>query len=513
MSFTTVLSTVVVLVLILLGLGRNRYTSRLPPGPRGIPLLGNALELPTTLLFIKLHEWSKRYGPIVSFAIPGQRVVVVNTAKAAGDVLDRLSTHSSNRPPWIKMNQFLSRGHLVSAQQGENWRRMRRATHEVLNPRSVSGFRDMQTEEAIVMVRGFLQYPDVSLEKHFHRASRSIVWRAVYGGPPLVLNSNDTSERLEQLSFALFIAALPGKSLVDMFPFLRYLYARSKWLRKNLDDWYLEATGIYLGLYAASKDTSVGGARTPCVSNNFHNLSEEYGVDGTTKAWTAGSLVTAGLETTAAALTFFLQAMLLYPEVMHRAHADLDHVVGERTPTFEDKDNLPYIFAIVKEVLRWRPPTPMGVPHAASEDFQYGEYVIPKGTWILDNLWNVSQSRDPALYHDPETFDPSRFLDSAGKLRPGASDSHDDWLGFGHGRRICPGQNLAINSLFITFAYLLWAFDFHKEKDANGKEVVLDAMDLADNTLSVFPAPFKVEFAPRIKDLYGKLGLALVDSV
>ncbi|KZT56636.1 cytochrome P450, partial [Calocera cornea HHB12733] len=209
---------------------------------------------------------------------------------------------------------------------------------------------------------------------------------------------------------------------------------------------------------------------------------------------------------TAATLTFFVLAMLLHPEVMRTAQGDLDNVVGDKPPTFQDKERLPYLFAIVKEVLRWRPPAPMGLPHAASEDFQYGEYLIPKGAWIIDNLW--SQGRDPALYTDPEAFNPSRFLDSEGNIKPGAPDSHDDFLGFGHGRRICPGQNLAINSLFITFAYLLWAFEFRKEKDADGNDVILDETDIVDNNLSVFPAPFKVQFVPRFKDLDAKLDLA-----
>ncbi|EJU04042.1 cytochrome P450, partial [Dacryopinax primogenitus] len=121
---------------------------------------------------------------------------------------------------------------------------------------------------------------------------------------------------------------------------------------------------------------------------------------------------------------------------------------------------------------RWRPAIPSGVPHAATEDFEYGGHMIPKGTLIIDNLW--AQTRDELVYSDPETFNLSRFLDTSGQLKPGIPDTHDDNLGFGHGRRICPGRDLALNSLFITFAYLTLAFDMRRGKGADGRDVHVD---------------------------------------
>ena len=76
----------------------------------------------------------------------------------------------------------------------------------------------------------------------------------------------------------------------------------------------------------------------------------------------------AGTETTATTLTVFMLAMTLYPEVMVKAQAQIDYVVGrDRVPTFADKQRLPYIEAMVKELLRWRPVDPMGVPRRTSQ--------------------------------------------------------------------------------------------------------------------------------------------------
>jgi cytochrome P450 len=78
--------------------------------------------------------------------------------------------------------------------------------------------------------------------------------------------------------------------------------------------------------------------------------------------------------------------MLLHPEVQERAHEELDRVIGDkRLPQFEDEAALPMVRAIVKETLRWRPPTVMGVPHAVIQDDTYKGYFIPKDTMVIDN--------------------------------------------------------------------------------------------------------------------------------
>lgn len=91
---------------------------------------------------------------------------------------------------------------------------------------------------------------------------------------------------------------------------------------------------------------------------------------------------------TAAALSVFILAMRLYPNVMKRAQAEIDDVVGrDRLPTFADRENLPYIRAIVKEVLRWRPVGPLGLPRRTSQDDVYEGYFIPKGSLVIANAW------------------------------------------------------------------------------------------------------------------------------
>ena len=167
--------------------------------------------------------------------------------------------------------------------------------------------------------------------------------------------------------------------------------------------------------------------------------------------------------------------MVAYPEVQERAQAELDTVVGRsRIPTFSDLPNLPYIQAMVKEVLRWRPVLPLSLPHATTEDDWYNGMFIPKGTILLTNLWQCHH--DSSSYgEDAASFKPERFLDKDGKIVPGPAETREEGhCTYGFGRRICVGRHVSNDSLFVFMATTLWAANFEQVRDEGGKETHLD---------------------------------------
>jgi cytochrome P450 len=174
--------------------------------------------------------------------------------------------------------------------------------------------------------------------------------------------------------------------------------------------------------------------------------------------------------------------MIAHPEFQKRAQAELDEVVGRsRTPTFSDASSLPYVQAIVREILRWRPVTPLGIPHKTIEDDWYDGMFIPKGTMCLVNLWQCHH--DPASYGDDATrFNPERFLDAYGRIVPGPAETRDEGhSAYGFGRRTCVGKHLANESLFITIATVLWAARLERDRGHSGEEVPLDTDAFVEN--------------------------------
>jgi cytochrome P450 len=193
-----------------------------------------------------------------------------------------------------------------------------------------------------------------------------------------------------------------------------------------------------------------------------------------------------GAATTSSTMAWWPLAMLVYPETQARAHEELDAVVGRaRLPTFADYPHLPYIRAMVKEVLRWRPTGPLGVPHRSTEDDWYEGMFIPKGTICIPNMWHMN--RDPEVYgENAADFDPARHLDASGKFTSGESGAKDDGhVSYGFGRRVCVGRYVADNSLFINIAVMLWASKIERKKNALGQLVPLDVDGFVDEGLVV----------------------------
>jgi len=155
--------------------------------------------------------------------------------------------------------------------------------------------------------------------------------------------------------------------------------------------------------------------------------------------------------------------MALNPEIQRKAQDEIDSVVGiQRLPKISDRNSLPYLEAIIKEVLRWASVSPIALPHATREDDQVLGYKIPKGCVVVANLW--AMLHDDRVYPEPFKFDPTRFLGE--KKQPDPRE-----VVFGRGRRVCPGQHIAEASLFIQVASVLAAFDIRKELDSSGREV------------------------------------------
>ncbi|KAG2739378.1 cytochrome P450 [Suillus brevipes Sb2] len=150
-------------------------------------------------------------------------------------------------------------------------------------------------------------------------------------------------------------------------------------------------------------------------------------------------------------------AITAFPDLQKKAQAEIDAVVGpDRPPSFADRNSLPYIEALVKEVLRWNVISPTGFPHRVTEDDVHDGYYIPKGSMVLSNIW--SMLNDQRTYAKPSQFNPERFLANDGK----EPEIDPRTIGFGFGRRICPGLHLADASIWISAAMSLAVFDISK---------------------------------------------------
>ena len=200
-----------------------------------------------------------------------------------------------------------------------------------------------------------------------------------------------------------------------------------------------------------------------------------------------GIMADAALDASTETMMWFVMACITSQEPagwVAKAQALLDSAVRrERLPSFEDRPKLPYIDAIIEELLRWRPAGAAGVPYFSKVESVYNGCRIPANSVVIPNHW--AMTRDQDVYGpDVESFRPERFLGNE-KLPT---------VGFGFGRRICPGRHIARNSLWISISRLLWAFDIKPGPSEEGGPP--DASKGTDGLVTK-PLPFKARFQPR----------------
>ncbi|KAJ3830480.1 cytochrome P450 [Lentinula raphanica] len=428
----------------------------LPPGPCGLPVLGNVLQLRTSQsLWFTFDKLKAQYGPIVYLNMAGKDIIVLNTKAAAIELLERRSAIYSNRPLNIVSQHLGSELAMPFTQYGKSWQTMRRAGHAVLNARISTEYQPLQIEEAIILVHGLLS--DNSQSKILNRAPQT--QQSTHGTTESSDKLQITSDPLQTLSniaHRFTNAMYPGAHFVEFMPILDCLpSAIAKWKREAQRDF--QCISHVFGNYF--NDAVKNDQRQASLCIKLADDQEATGLSDLENAWVAGSL-----SYTSTTLSFFLHAMTLHPEVQIEAQLEIDRVVGRsRNPTFADMKHLPYVRAIVKEVLRWQPAIPLAVPHVVIEDDWYEGYFIPKGTQSLNCCsFFRSMNHDKEIYGpDADKFRPERFLRQSDKgtgfeFRPEFEDE-DGHCAYGFGRRFCVGRHVADNALFIDICTILWA--------------------------------------------------------
>ncbi|XP_072046944.1 cytochrome P450 2U1-like [Amphiura filiformis] len=404
---------------------REHRSPKLPPGPWCLPLLGSLPYLllatyrssPTARDPHRLFELiSRKYGTIFSLNVFGKVIVVLNTYEAVKEAFQNRLLN--DRPP----SPILPDGVIFAS--GDSWKEQRRFSLVTLRGFGQS-LEDQISTETKVLLDEFKRQKHEPFDPHrlLGNALSNVICSVIFGHR-YEYTDEDFKELLALLSEEVEFSA--GGGIIIFFPSTRYLLPK---------------------LFKAMEE------------NN---------------------LFAAGSETTATTLRWAILYMMAYPDIHRRVQQEIDIVVGrDRLPKLSDIPNLPYTGATLLELQRIVTITPSGIVHFAADDTILNGFSIPKGTFLISNLWAVHH--DPNVWEEPAQFNPSRFLDSSGNLlhRP-------ELIPFSTGRRICLGENLAKVTLSLFFTHVMHQFTFTKPTDSS--EISFEG--ISGGTFQ--PKPFKV---------------------
>ncbi|KAJ7320876.1 cytochrome P450 [Mycena albidolilacea] len=438
---------------VFLGGGKLRRRP-LPPGPRPLPLIGNVFDIPRSNAWERFIEWKDLYGEVVYISILGRSIVLLNSVKSTTDLLEKRAPSYSDRPqfPLIKVGHQWNFGFKP---YGREWQSLRRTfTSQYNSMATLRSFYDAHRASATTFLLNVLHKPE-ELSNHMRIRGAQVIFEVTYGIS--VQSWDDTLvQTAEAVMDVVSIALYPSMWIINPISILNSF---PRWLgggivAARVRRWQADLENLRNAPFEVVKKSLATGTAKPCFTANLlqelETSSENNMNEGIIRD-TAAIALGAAYETTFAAGEVFLLAMLLNEPVQGSAQREIDSVVGsDRLPDFIDRERLPFVTAVMKEVLRWHPPAPTGIPHELTHDDMYEGMFLPAGSIVMANIWGLLH--DPTMYPDPFTFDPSRFIRD-GKLDCTKNDPSR--FVFGFGRRACPGRLFTEDSLWLMIAQFL----------------------------------------------------------
>jgi cytochrome P450 len=463
------------------------------PGPRGIPILGNALDIKPKQLHRLVSGWAEQFGPLYVFRVATTRILTVADAETI-QLLLRDRPERFRR--WRKIEEIvadINADGLFSA-EGGTWRRQRIFLMHALNASHVREF-----IPRLETVAG-------RLRRHW--------WRAAMAGQPVNVHADLmrlTVDVTSGLAFGKDINTLEEKAdpiqihldkmfpaiarrQTALFPYWRYIALPKDREVANA----VKAVGKFIdGLIT---ETRARLATNPELHAKPSNLLEvlvaaqekdDGGLSDREIAANVMTLLLAGEDTTANTISYMIHFLMENADVQAGVQEEVDRVLGMAEQPWQDpktSDRLKYIEAVANEAMRCKP---VGghLFLEPNEDVQIHDVLVPKGTPIL--ALNGHVGTQEANFSAAKEFRPERWLHAADESEDGRTATHNTkaFMPFGAGPRFCPGRQLAMLQIKMVIAMLCRDFEIKRPKDA-------PAMDEIYN-FTVGPTHVYASMSPR----------------
>ncbi len=435
------------------------------PGPKGLPLVGNVLQLDKLRPELNMVTWAKQFGSIYVIKVFSTPLVIVSGYNELYDVLVKKGKAFGGRPAAFVRQVYLHapKDLFFCDPTAPHWLPMKSAVIRVMRNTD----KMMEFMETVTRLR----------------AAEFIKRIFSYKGQEI-----DIKEDLDEFIFKISIVLLAGKTpkeediIVKEMESLHELVLthlgtsrseelnRFPWLRHFGHPIYHKLLKIcavrdklYDRFFEASKDIYDPNADGPSIMQGVNQLLDKSSphYDASISTENARGLFIDLLMAISASTSNFIYALiniLLHnPQVLHRLQQEIDIVIGDRQPSVEDQKNTPYVMATIYELLRFTSLVPT-LPHKTTKDVVLGGYNIPAGTIVVPLFSHLNH--DETFWKNPSKFQPERFLDDQGLLVSHDHPNRRHVIQFGAGTRSCPGEDFAKKRMSLFLTCLAQSFDF-----------------------------------------------------
>lgn len=419
-----------------------------------------------------------KYGDVFSLMLGNRLVVVLNGFNVIQETIIKKPTVFAGRPRLYTFDLANPDGNsLTVGDYTPQWRLSRKmsvaAVHNFAKDTSSLEKKLFQESERLICCLKQQKGKAFDVRITLKFATANIILNALFG----INRSYDDQDLRRILELAdNYREAVHGSSHIDFLPFLKHLPNRAL---TKLVLALKEVSAATKKMFLKNKETYTEG-QVRNIADGFINVLEketmkeaENGQNSENTQVEMSPLLNdeqivqvltelfgASLDTSSITVYWGLAYLIKHPEIQCQLQDELDNVIGrDRLPTLTDIPSLPLLQATVYELLRVTSVAPLAIPHSTTTETTIRDFTIPKDTMVFINLWSLH--RDPAIWKDPDVFNPRRFLNGAGELID--PKTFGGFLPFSGGRRRCPGESLAMKTLPVFLAALLHSFRFSQD--------------------------------------------------
>ncbi|XP_054819379.1 cytochrome P450 83B1-like [Prosopis cineraria] len=453
--------------------------AHLPPGPPGLPLIGNLHQLPHSGQHRYFWLLSKQHGPLIFLRFGLKPTIVVSSARIARQVMKTHDLVFASRPSLLGQQKLSYNGSdLAFAPYGQCWREMKKlCVLHLFSSRRIHSFRPIREDEVVRMIQKLSHSAAsrrvINLSETMMSFTGTLICRIAFGKRYELEDEGSERSRFHGLlneSQALlaefyFSDCIPWLGWIDR---IRGLHSRLDKIFKQLDEFYQQVINDHMNPTTPQTDQrdiidiflQIMNAPSTSVDLTLDRI----------KALLMNIFI-AGTDTSAATIVWAMTLLMKNPRVMRKAQDEIRKLHVEKDfINEEDVERLPYLKAVVKETLRLFPPAPLLVPRESVEKCNMEGYEIQPKTLVLVNAWAIG--RDPEAWEDAEQFYPERFFNCSIDFK----GQDFELIPFGAGRRICPGIHMGVATVELALANLLHSFDWALPRGIEKQDIDTEVM-------------------------------------
>ncbi len=499
--FTGILLALVLVVLGYMFYRRYRYERLFAhiPGPSGVPILKNALQLDFSKLPWTLTEWGKTYGPVYKVGLMGTYAVVIDGYDAIHEGITKSGRITAGRPSNVRLKEHFKDTGFFQPYPDDKWKLTRRLVHQFMKQfdGGLLGLEDAIARQSEEMYARFESAATRNEELDPFQIVHDMALKTILLIIAGELVSNDdpvflASTQYEALIWGILCYTGLDAMLLETFPWLIHAPLR---ICRNLKkvSVYQKEMAVELKRRAMSRDAHATLLGCLSLATKGDGTSVKLNEDDV--LLTTTGTVTAGRGTTGVTFTYLLNILAHHQNVQERIAEETLEVSPqpEESIRLKHRDDMPYIRATLLEQLRYHTPVPVPGPKSTIRDIVICGITVPEGTQLMVNYWGLHNDKE--FWGDPENFRPERFLDGTGNLLPADHPKRLHVMPFSTGIRSCPGEQFAMSRLFLWLANICKKFQIIPGEGNRPETIAQEAMRC---NFLMYPPRFKIMFAKRI---------------